>query len=382
MLRLILLLSPIFVSFFWSLILFNCDDNHKKQKNMLGIFMLLTFIVFSCQFIYFRPYPNLYVYFNFPLRLAALMSYPVFYIYFRMITVDSSFSFRAHWPYFIVQTIVILLYGIAIALTPKNEFSVWLYDMNAFKDSNNIKFLNIAARIVQLTFLVQVITIIIANFVLIKKYKAKAELFYSNIWHDKIDKTLIIGISITLMSISAFVLIALGQNFLMYQEKIMNTGWFVIAVTVFIIGFMGSQQKNIIVNFEEEESADNGEDVVDGRDVNTILEKLLLEFENNKIFLNSQLNINDVASIVGTNRTYISVLINQNYELNFSAFVNKYRFEELERLIEHDPNLANEALIERCGFGSFNSMKRVVMHYANLPFNEWKKNKTDSITSN
>ncbi len=376
MLRLILLLSPIYISLFWTIILFSSDDNHRKQKNGLGMFMLLSFVVFSCQFIYFRPYHELYPYFNFPLRFAALMAYPIFHIYFRVITVDSKFSWRIHWRYFSFQLFVIALYGVSIALTPQNEYRAWLYNTESYPDSIAIQFLNITAKIVQLTFLIQVLATIIGNFVLIKKYREKAEQFYSNIIDEKIDKTIALSISIALMSLSSFILVALGQNFLMLHDQIVDIGWFIISITLFVLGFMGSQQKTILVNFDTEElTGEQKEEEVEGifRDVNTMMEKLVVEFEKNKIYLNSQLNIIDVAQIVGSNRTYISMLINQHFNQNFSTFVNNYRFMELERIVQQEPNLSNEDLIDRCGFGSLNSMKRAVLSKTGLSIKEWKE---------
>jgi hypothetical protein len=126
------------------------------------------------------------------------------------------------------------------------------------------RYLNITAKLVQLTFLIQVIATIIGNFVLIKKYREKAEQFYSNIIDEKIDKTIALSISIALMSLSAFILVALGQNFLMLHDKIVEIGWFIISITLFVLGFMGSQQKTIIVNFDFEEVAVDQKEEVEG----------------------------------------------------------------------------------------------------------------------
>ena len=104
-----------------------------------------------------------------------------------------------------------------------------------------------------------------------------------------------------------------------------------------------------------------------------ILDKLLKEFEEKKIYLNSELNILDVVKAVGTNRTYISSIINQQYNQNFCSFVNNYRIEELHRVYAENPYFTNEVLAECCGFGSLDSLKRAVFSKTDLSIFEWKK---------
>jgi len=91
------------------------------------------------------------------------------------------------------------------------------------------------------------------------------------------------------------------------------------------------------------------------------------------MYLNSQLNILDVAKAVGTNRSYISAIINQQYNQNFCSFVNAYRIEELHKIYAENPYSTNEMLVECCGFGSVSSLKRAVFSKTDLSFVEWKK---------
>jgi len=104
-----------------------------------------------------------------------------------------------------------------------------------------------------------------------------------------------------------------------------------------------------------------------------ILHKLLEAFEEQKIYLNSQLNILQVVQIVGANRSYISAVINRQYNQNFCSFVNGYRLEELRRVYIANPDYSNETLAEMSGFGSVNSLKRSIYAKTGLTVTEWKK---------
>jgi AraC-like DNA-binding protein len=48
--------------------------------------------------------------------------------------------------------------------------------------------------------------------------------------------------------------------------------------------------------------------------------------------LNSHLKITDFARDVGTNRTYLSRYINENYGMNFSTYINRLRLAEMKEL--------------------------------------------------
>ena len=93
-----------------------------------------------------------------------------------------------------------------------------------------------------------------------------------------------------------------------------------------------------------------------------------------KIFTNPTLSIHDLASQVGTNRSYISTTINSFYNQNFCAYVNQYRFGELTDTIQKENEYTHKELATRCGFGSIDSMKRVVKQKTGLSMKEWKNN--------
>ena len=98
-----------------------------------------------------------------------------------------------------------------------------------------------------------------------------------------------------------------------------------------------------------------------------------MQFDEKKIYLNSQLNILDIVQLVGTNRTYITSIINRQYNQNFCNFVNSYRVDELKKILLDKAQQTNETLAELCGFGSVISMKRAVLSKEGMSFSEWRQ---------
>lgn len=87
-----------------------------------------------------------------------------------------------------------------------------------------------------------------------------------------------------------------------------------------------------------------------------LIGSLIKAMENQKLFLNPGLNIQDVAKQLSTNRTYLSKAINNHLKTNFPGFINGYRVTESIRLITvgYANDHTIEALAESVGFANRN----------------------------
>lgn len=89
-------------------------------------------------------------------------------------------------------------------------------------------------------------------------------------------------------------------------------------------------------------------------------EVLVAYMESRKPYLNPDLRIADMAMDLGVNRTYVSSLINDEFRMNFSCFINRYRFHEFKKLAQEPEYavLTKAAQAEMAGFNSFRSFLR------------------------
>jgi AraC-like DNA-binding protein len=67
--------------------------------------------------------------------------------------------------------------------------------------------------------------------------------------------------------------------------------------------------------------------------VKELEQKLFWIMEQEKIYLSSELTIQDVAEKLNTNKQYISEILNRSFHKNFYDYVNDYRIEEFKKLI-------------------------------------------------
>lgn len=75
-----------------------------------------------------------------------------------------------------------------------------------------------------------------------------------------------------------------------------------------------------------------------------------------KIYKDNFITKDKVAEILGTNRTYLSRIINEQSKLSFTHYVNRFRIEEAIRLLS-DPNNETplKAISTELGFNSIST---------------------------
>jgi len=87
--------------------------------------------------------------------------------------------------------------------------------------------------------------------------------------------------------------------------------------------------------------------------------RLISHFEETKPWRNSELNIEDVASALKSNRTYISKLIKKEFKTKFCDFVNAYRVGETKRLLQNLTILPKaDEIARQSGFNSYSAYNK------------------------
>lgn len=375
MLRTIVLVSPIFVTLFWSIALTGNEKNHNVSQLFLSTFMLFASTIFIALFLYLAPFPEIYPYFDGILQFAGSLALPIYYIYLRIINVDDKFTFKAHIRYLIVPFALAATYGVGAFMTPSNEYFAWLSDQNAFPESPNIKFLNTLRMVLLIHFFVQIFITVIGNQLLIHNNTIKAKQVTTVVEDRDYNPARMLNYSIIFLSSVLLVAFAIDREFLLPQDALLYLIWTTLSVMLYLMGYLGTKQKryNSALELDMIQDVLIQLDIMPNGSHKKILNKMLVHFEEEKIYLNSQLNLMDIVNAVGTNRTYISSIINQQYNQNFCTFVNGYRIEELERVVAENPDYTNEILAECCGFGSLNTLKRAIFAKTGMSINEWKK---------
>lgn len=370
----LLLLTPLYICIFWTIILNAKTSFANKASLFLGKFMIAASVIYLSHLCYFAPLQHAYYFLDPVYQLAMLSVYPLFHIYIRILTIDTNFSSKKHGKYLIPAVILFTLYGIGVISTPDEEYKKWITDRSFHSPSLlALQGIYIVTRIV---FLLEVVYTVRKNYYLIKKYGYNAKEYYADIDDSSTKKAKIINTAMLITGISSIILCVLGREFFINNIYALATASAIFSCSLFTIGKLGLTQKIINPFKETENIADTEQPAlqpISNATQKEIVKKIEMMFKDKHIYMHNKFNIADLARAVGTNRTYISAAINQTYGVNFSNFVNQHRLKALENAILSKNNQSLDELAELSGFGSIDSMKRAVRIEYSKTFREWRR---------
>lgn len=103
-----------------------------------------------------------------------------------------------------------------------------------------------------------------------------------------------------------------------------------------------------------------------------LLLRLYALMDEEKPYLTSTLNIQDVADLLGTNRTYISNCLKKELNQSFPQFIKTYRVDYAKQLLTRHPDKKILAVATEAGFANESSFFRAFKEITGITPNEWK----------
>lgn len=367
MIKTIALLSPIYVTFFWSFVFLvqkKGERNHPKIH--LGFFMILAFLLYCTHAIFFSKLYTLYSYFEGVYLFTMLSLYPMYYIYILLRTSEDA-GIKTQFKHFLPAIILSILSLTSTFFLSPEQRIFYVQDILIHKNLRGINLSSIIGIkghiffIARLIFLIQVIYYAFNGIKKVHKHNIFVTNFYSNIEGKTLNWIRDLNIVILFVAVASISFVFIGRSYFTRNEVSLLIPSFIFSFVLFEIGFKGNQQTEVLekIVIDENLTLDFEEIKIETED--KLKPQLIALFENDKIYKYPDLRITNVSEYIGTNRTYISRLINDEFNMNFNEFVNKYRIKEAKQLLasEDYQSYSIEHIAEKSGFGSIASFSRV-----------------------
>jgi len=136
---------------------------------------------------------------------------------------------------------------------------------------------------------------------------------------------------------------------------------------------------------EETVTPKNSDIEDDNNSYAALFKNLIFTIEQKKLYLNPELNLKNVISIMRTNRTYLNRAIQSSGDENFKQIINRYRVEEAKKLIRNYVDLMKteglEQVSSQAGFNSEASYYRAFKYFTGLTPKEYKREYEQDIRS-
>lgn len=363
----IVYLTPFYVSLFWGLVFLSYPLKENRARFYLGIFMLVTSILYFTHATFFESDYSLYMHIDGLYLLTGLSVYPLYYIYIRQLTIDISNKKAYLWHFLPALLLSLVLEILSFYATPYIK-QLYLKDVliNHQWPSGEPtieKYMAFVFYLSRLVFGIQSIIYLILGLILIRKYNKRIANFYSNLIGKKLAWLELLTITLIIAAFSSFLLNVLGRNFFVKTHSVIIPSATFSSI-LFIIGLLGNKQNQSIVELVKDEQV-NGKNFDKQYSSLRLKEKLLILMDNEKPYLNPNFRITDLTLELSSNRTYLSNLINKEFKMSFSDFVNNYRIQHAKSLMNEDVefNFSLNYFSENSGFGSVSTFIRAFKQF-------------------
>lgn len=255
---------------------------------------------------------------------------PMVYLYVRILTKGKN-KFDANYFLHFIPFILIQVYGFLFFYFEGTEYQLSLLDFSTIPPWH-IQLIGILIPVHGVTYMI---------FTVIESYhyNRKIKQSYSSI--EKINLAWIRHFVVGTVIIWLVVVLAYALNF-MYGDDLQANILIYISLTILLysLGLKSLSQPQVEFQTEDKERESKmpqyKKSGLDNAAANEIHTSLLKVMEDNKPFLNSKLNLSELANVLGISTHNLSEVINKKENQNFYDFVNRYRVDEVKRLIQQD----------------------------------------------
>ncbi|MEE4286099.1 MAG: helix-turn-helix transcriptional regulator [Mariniphaga sp.] len=364
MIKDLIIYTPMYVTFFWAIVLLLSRKENNPARFFLGIFMSASFLIYLSHAIFFQQDIFIYRHFDPIYVFASLSVYPLYYWYIKLLTVETNYrltNIRMLFPGLFFAFTTWLLYLFMSEAEQLSYVRGFLLERNSITpETPLIKIQKLVFYAARLVFAIQVVFFLIYGRKLVLQYNERIANFYSNLENKTIVWVKFLLYSFVATSTMSIAFNLIGREIFLHSTVLLAIPSSIFSILLFFIGLLGYMQNHTVVDLKKD---DVSHPAFDQKKLHTGQMKLkLIElFENEKVYYKPELKITDVSQMLGTNRSYVSALINKEINCSFNEFVNKYRITEAKRIMEKDStgNYSLNYLAESAGFGSVGTFIRV-----------------------
>jgi AraC-like DNA-binding protein len=181
-----------------------------------------------------------------------------------------------------------------------------------------------------------------------------------------------ISIFITILYMVNIILIASG--FILANSAVMNVGIILIGLTGLTYLLFENRYPHFyqLVSREEKEKKYR-KSLLEGLSKEKIIQRLRELMEEDKIYRQFELKLDEVAAMLLITPHQLSEFINDYMGMNFSSYVNNYRVEEARELLVANPDQSALSIGLEVGFGSKPSFNTIFKQKTGMTPSEYRK---------
>lgn len=340
---------------FLSLTLQRITNNNRRANNVLSSLIVIATFMLVGRFLYFRFLSKLVFEWSLFADSLVFLFGPLLYLYVLRLLFREKLMGKLPLGHFIPFFGMLLISLICVVFYSPEAY------YQSFVDGD----LRLLFKSIVITGIVSNSYYLIRSFFLISDYKKEERNNFS------FDQSPINYLYFFLASISLFLLAwvfsfinaSFFDRYFLYIGY--NSVWVAIPVFIYVIGYFSLKQPELFRLPVEKKVKEKKDRLSEGETI-ILKEKLDSLMINEKLFLQNDLTLKDVAETLLTSTNNISWLLNRIYETTFYDFINGHRIKEFIAKVQNKEHLQHTilALSMDVGFNSkstFNKAFKLAM---------------------
>lgn len=365
-LNLAISLPLITCALFSMLILLEWCNRQLREQHTLFAFMLTATLLYVGHYIYFNRAADLLPLSDILYVSANLTVYPLYLIYIIRLTS----KWRAvYWLMLLPGLLAIMATGTGYIFMTDEEDRMFVHNYLYHNSQTGLTdmalFQAYIHQFCKLVFAIEVIATVVIGSMMIRRYDRMVDEFYADTDDKSMRNIQSILYLVLTIAILSFIVNIIGRARFTDHEIILTTTSLMFSALLFAIGYEGLHRHFSIIDMRTNKEQVSNDDSAALKDAvnRSMTERIIALVENDKIYLQPDLKLDDLAQMMHTNRTYIYQAVNQQMGISFNEFINRYRIAHAKRLMASDPTLSMNDVALQSGFASLSSFYRNMKKY-------------------
>lgn len=365
-LNLAISLPLITCALFSMLILLEWCNRQLREQHTLFAFMLTATLLYVGHYIYFNRAVDLLPLSDILYVSANLTVYPLYLIYIIRLTS----KWRAvYWLMLLPGLLAIMATGTGYIFMTDEEDRMFVHNYLYHNSQTGLTdmalFQAYIRQFCKLVFAIEVIATVVIGSMMIRRYDRMVDEFYADTDDKSMRNIQSILYLVLTIAILSFIVNIIGRARFTDHEIILTTTSLMFSALLFAIGYEGLHRHFSIIDMRTNKEQVSNDDSAALKDAvnRSMTERIIALVENDKIYLQPDLKLDDLAQMMHTNRTYIYQAVNQQMGISFNEFINRYRIAHAKRLMASDPTLSMNDVALLSGFASLSSFYRNMKKY-------------------
>ena len=365
-LNLAISLPLITCALFSMLILLEWYNRQLREQHTLFAFMLTATLLYVGHYIYFHRAVDLLPLSDILYVSANLTVYPLYLIYIIRLTS----KWRAvYWLMLLPGLLAIMATGTGYIFMTDEEDRMFVHNYLYHNSQTGLTdmalFQAYIRQFCKLVFAIEVIATVVIGSMMIRRYDRMVDEFYADTDDKSMRNIQSILYLVLTIAVLSFIVNIIGRARFTDHEIILTTTSLMFSALLFAIGYEGLHRHFSIIDMRTNKEQVSNDDSAALKDAvnRSMTERIIALVENDKIYLQPDLKLDDVAQMMHTNRTYIYQAVNQQMGISFNEFINRYRIAHAKRLMASDPTLSMNDVALQSGFASLSSFYRNMKKY-------------------